>query len=79
MLKTFKYPKKGRKEEEGNKKQRGQTKKFKNGRIKVNELNNFIKFKLKHLDYQIAFFLRKISPELTSSANPPLFAEEAWP
>ena len=25
------------------------------------------------------FFLRKISPELTSAANPPLFAEEAWP
>ena len=24
------------------------------------------------------FFLRKISPELTS-ANPPLFAEEDWP
>ena len=25
------------------------------------------------------FFLRKISPELRSAANPPLFAEEAWP
>ena len=25
------------------------------------------------------FFLRKISPELTSAANPPLFAEEQWP
>ena len=25
------------------------------------------------------FFLRKISPELTSAANPPLFAEEDWP
>ena len=25
------------------------------------------------------FFLRKISPELTSVANPPLFAEEDWP
>ena len=25
------------------------------------------------------FFLRKISPELTSAANPPLFAEEGWP
>ena len=23
--------------------------------------------------------LRKISPELTSAANPPLFAEEDWP
>ena len=23
-------------------------------------------------------FLRKISPELTSAANPPLFAEEDW-
>ena len=25
------------------------------------------------------FFLRKISPELTSAANPPLFAKEDWP
>ena len=25
------------------------------------------------------FLVRKISPELTSAANPPLFAEEAWP
>ena len=25
------------------------------------------------------FFLWKISPELTSAANPPLFAEEDWP
>ena len=25
------------------------------------------------------FFLRTISPELTSPANPPLFAEEDWP
>ena len=24
-------------------------------------------------------FLRKISPELTSAANSPLFAEEDWP
>ena len=24
------------------------------------------------------FFLRKISPELTSTANPPLFAKEDW-
>ena len=24
-------------------------------------------------------FLRKISPELTSAANPPLFADEDWP
>ena len=24
-------------------------------------------------------FLRKISPELTCAANPPLFAEEDWP
>ena len=24
-------------------------------------------------------FLRNISPELTSAANPPLFAEEDWP
>ena len=26
-----------------------------------------------------SFFLWKISPELTSAANPPLFAEEDWP
>ena len=26
-----------------------------------------------------SFFLRKISPELTSASNPPLFAEEDWP
>ena len=25
------------------------------------------------------FFPRKISPELTSAANPPRFAEEDWP
>ena len=25
------------------------------------------------------FLLREISPELTSAANPPLFAEEDWP
>ena len=25
------------------------------------------------------FFLRKISPGLTSATNPPLFAEEDWP
>ena len=25
------------------------------------------------------FFFRKISPELTAAANPPLFAEEDWP
>ena len=25
------------------------------------------------------FVLRKISPELTSAANPPVFAEEDWP
>ena len=27
----------------------------------------------------IYLFLRKISPELTFAANPPLFAEEDWP
>ena len=27
----------------------------------------------------LAFFLRKISPELTSAANPPLFAKEDGP
>ena len=33
---------------------------------------------LSSLKGQILFFLRKISPELTT-ANPPLFAEENWP
>ena len=28
---------------------------------------------------EIFLSLRKISPELTSAANPPLFAEEDWP
>ena len=28
---------------------------------------------------ELFFFLRKISPELTSATNPPLFAEEDWP
>ena len=28
---------------------------------------------------RVLFFLRKISPELTSAANLPLFAEEDWP
>ena len=27
----------------------------------------------------VFFFLRKISPELISATNPPLFAEEDWP
>ena len=27
----------------------------------------------------VFFFLRKISPEVTSAANLPLFAEEDWP
>ena len=27
----------------------------------------------------LPFFLRKFSPELTSAANLPLFAEEDWP
>ena len=27
----------------------------------------------------VFFFLRKITLELTSAANPPLFAEEDWP
>ena len=31
-----------------------------------------------HLELVVFFFLRKISPELTT-ANPPLFAEEDWP
>ena len=31
-----------------------------------------------HIDYFVIFFFRKISPELTA-ANPPLFAEDAWP
>ena len=25
------------------------------------------------------YFLRRVSSELTSAANPPLFAEEDWP
>ena len=29
--------------------------------------------------YLFIYFLRKISPELTSAANPPLFAEEDSP
>ena len=29
--------------------------------------------------FVFVFFFRKISPELTSAANPPLFAEEGWP
>ena len=29
--------------------------------------------------YFLFIFLRKISPELTSAANPPLLAEEDWP
>ena len=29
-------------------------------------------------DFSFFFFLRKISPEVTSAANPPLFAEEDW-
>ena len=33
----------------------------------------------KEISYFILFFLRKISPELTSAASPPLFAEEDWP
>ena len=33
-----------------------------------------------HTLFKIIFiFLRKISPELTSAADPPLFAEEDWP
>ena len=28
---------------------------------------------------QVHFFLRKISPELTSATKPPLFPEEDWP
>ena len=29
--------------------------------------------------WTLLFFLRKINPELTSAANPPLFTEEDWP
>ena len=29
--------------------------------------------------YVFFIFLRKIGPELTSAANPPLFAEKDWP
>ena len=35
-------------------------------------------FKFHVDDVLFLFFLRKISPELTT-ANPPLFAEEDWP
>ena len=35
---------------------------------------NRSKFPQKHF-----FFLRKISPELPSAANPPLFAKQDWP
>ena len=33
------------------------------------------------VDYTMIFFFlfKKISPELTSAANPPLFSEEDWP
>ena len=34
--------------------------------------------KLQHPFILFIYFLRKISPELTT-ASPPLFAEEAWP
>ena len=37
------------------------------------ELEAFVMF------YGSSFFLRKISPELTATANPPLVAEEDWP
>ena len=30
-------------------------------------------------NYNYYFFLRKLSPEITSAANPPVFAEEDWP
>ena len=32
-----------------------------------------------HFFFKFFFFLRKISTELTSAANPPLFAEKDWP
>ena len=40
---------------------------------------NHTEYLLKVLGTCFCFFLRKISPELTSAANPPLFAEEDWP
>ena len=46
---------------------------------------NHVFHRIPYLFYSIwysvfwGFFLRKISPELTSAANPPLFAEEDWP
>ena len=43
--------------------------------------NEFIP-KLRNVHYRILLvflFLRKISSELTSAANPPLFAEKDWP
>ena len=42
-------------------------------------LNKFGKsFSFLFLNLNFFFFLRKISPELTT-ANPPLFAEDDWP
>ena len=41
--------------------------------LKVNRAPNTSRFVF------FVFFLRKISPELSSAANPPLFAEEDWP
>ena len=39
---------------------------------------NHGKFQIKTSSLSL-FFLRKISSELMSTANPPLFAEEDWP
>ena len=36
-------------------------------------------FTISYFFFKEIFFLRKISPELTSATNPPLFAEEEQP
>ena len=43
----------------------------------VSEL--FLFFHFIALAFFELLFLKKIGPELTSVANPPLFAEEEWP
>ena len=45
----------------------------------VGSVKKFGFSKKSHHRICFVLFLRKISPELTSAANPPLFAEEYWP
>ena len=49
------------------------------GSIKCIFPNFKISFYMLRLELGDSYFLRKISPELTSATNPPLFAEEDWP